>query len=52
MEITQNELYSNDSSLVDELLHEMATRQIIKVGKFYYCVSWKNTIIIRITNSN
>lgn len=32
--ITQHELYSNDSKLVDELLYEMATRKIVAVGKF------------------
>lgn len=31
--IKQNELYTNDSKLVGELLHEMATRKIVRVGK-------------------
>lgn len=31
--INRNELYSKDSKLVDELLHEMATREIVHVGK-------------------
>lgn len=31
--MTSEHLYSNDSQLVDELLHEMATRKIVRVGK-------------------
>lgn len=32
--ITSEHLYSNDSRLVDQLLHEMATRKIVRVCKF------------------
>lgn len=36
LDITQYELYSNDSQSVDELLHEMATRKIVEVGEFFF----------------
>lgn len=36
MEINENELYPKDSKWVDEVLHEMATRKIVKVGEYYY----------------
>lgn len=35
LEISQHELYSEDSKLVDELLHELAARKIVRVGEFY-----------------
>lgn len=34
--ISQHELYSEDSILVEELLHDMATRRIVRVGKIYH----------------
>lgn len=34
MEIRQNELYPENSTLVDKLLHDMATHQILHVGKY------------------
>lgn len=35
LEISQNELYPKDSKWVDKVLHEMATRRIVRVGEFY-----------------
>lgn len=34
--MTSEHFYSNDSQLVDQLLHEMATRKIVRVGKFFF----------------
>lgn len=33
LDISQNELYSEDSTLVDELLNDMAKRKIIRIGE-------------------
>lgn len=38
--MTSEHLYSDDSQLVDELLHEMATRKIVRVGKCWWCMDW------------
>lgn len=35
LQISRLELYPKDSEVVDQLLHEMATKPIVHVGKLY-----------------
>lgn len=41
LEIKQNELYPENSTLVDKLLHDMATQPILHVGKYELNVFFK-----------
>lgn len=50
LEIKQNEMYSENSNIVGEILNEMATGKIVSVGMFWNRLGYAKNVIIAIFN--